>query len=74
MVPNLAIFGENEFFRKPEIERFKWKTLSGNLAGKVNLVQRIKKIMCTGDIYPVHPVWSTYKLLNILSLILVHVP
>ena len=43
MVPNLAIFGENEFFRKPEIERFKWKTLSGNLAGKVNLVQRIKK-------------------------------
>lgn len=49
-----AVFGENKFFRKSEIQRLKWKPLSDNVAGKVNLIQ----------IHLMHPIWSTLKLLN----------
>ena len=74
LISNLAKFEENEFFRKPEI------VLSGGIVGNFDWkcqldIEDFKKseVYIRGDIHPVHPVWSTYKLLNILSIIFVHV-
>lgn len=74
LISNLAKFEENDFFRKPEID------LSGGIVGKFDWkcqldIEDFKKseVYIRGDIHPVHPVWSTYKLLNILSIIFVHV-
>lgn len=75
LISNLAKFDENDFFRKPDID------LSGGIVGKFDWkcqldIEDFKKseVYIRDDIQPVHPVWSTYKLLNILTIVFVHVP
>lgn len=75
LISNLAKFEENAFFRKPKID------LSGGIVGKFDWkyqldIEDFKKseVYIRDDIQPVHRVWSTYKLLNILSIVFVRVP